>query len=1444
MCRKLLLIAFVLVVGLASNTLAQVPANQDVGNPPLAGNVVYDPVADTWTVQGNGADVWGSWDQFHYVYRPLAGDGSASLRIAAMEVTSGWAKAGVMVRETLDGDSKHAAIAMTGSNGIQTFWRSETGGSSEGATSGGQVPWFVKIVRSGDTISTFLSPIGDPVWQPTQVLTIPMNTNVYIGMFVSSVNADVLNTTVFDNVSLDAPPFLEPWALSPADGAVLSADGVTLSWMSGDTGDSQNVYLGTSSPPPLAVNQAETSYPTGALEGGATYYWQIGSLEADGTTEYLSEERSFTTLRPGTGSILYQAWEGIGGVALTDLRNNANFPLNPTWTAERTSLEAPLDWADNFGARMIGWLSPVTSGDYTFWIAADDYTDLLLSTTDHPADTVRIAGHTDWTSSREWTKHASQKSDPVSLVGGEMYYIEAIYKEGGGGDNCAVAWEGPDSPERSIIDGSFLMPWEGPWPLISRMRPLDGATGVSITPTLSWVAPEIAVDSYDVYLDGEVVASGADTSATVGPLLLGSSHAWQVATNSGAETIMSPVLTFTVADSRLIDDFEAYDVVPEDASSEMNVIGGDYVIPGTPEQVLDPVDPGTDNLVAYYPLDGDTLDASGNGHDATAVGDPAVVDGPAGYGQALRFTPGAGDDYVDCGTWDPSEGTGQITVALWLNWDGISGEWMGMIGKRDNWAANDMMWHIEAAQGDGAVSVSREAGSSVGGYGVPVIGEWEHCAFTFDGSTCVLYRDGDEVGRGGFSFGTDPEAALLFGADNGGGWNPWPGALDEVRLYNDALTNLEVRHLADAGPLVIPEVPDEYVPPIFAPMALNMQFEGDYTMGPGREATPVGDISFADDPIMGSVLSLPGGSNQYVDCGGVGISGNDPTTIACWAKADHTDIPDWTLIFGFTGTETGQGGNGSHFNIGSIGGPQGIGAHVWGWEETILTDAESLDWHHYAMTYNGSRIEYYADGMWKDTEPESAKSNNRDLSIRADRVYIGSRITQDSSFPGDVDDARVYNYALSPAEIAGLAGYVPENPITDTWSAWGFADVKGGAGTMEVITAGIPGLPYYIGEVSRAVEDLSLGGAAAASVWFRGDGANGAEHMYAVLSDGDDSEIVLYDGDAADLANEDWQEWNIDLSGIAATEIALGLAGLDGSGEGDVVSFDDLRTYPPRCLPDRTGLAADLNDDCKVDIADLEILIGQWGGEVVSQDWEYRAAYWDERYRTNWASEEDSVAVRDALVDAGYTVVNADELKEWMDARIADGALSVVVLCRDNAPDTVVESIDANCTLRKYLDAGGKLVYYADIPFWDIGHVDGSWDNPGAAGQMNILGIGNIDRWDTNNTVTITDVGAAWGLTQTWQSLRANDPTGLTVLATDDAGYAAAYVKHYLPGDVARGFVRLFDRTGGELPPVDDIVRAAEHKGTLTADLYEDGKIDWNDVFVLLDEWLAEKLWP
>jgi hypothetical protein len=124
-----------------------------------------------------------------------------------------------------------------------------------------------------------------------------------------------------------------------------------------------------------------------------------------------------------------------------------------------TSLEAPTDWADNYGTRIRGYLYPPTSGNYTFWIASDDNGQLWLSTDDNPSNAILIAYVNDWTNSHEWTKYTSQTSTPKSLLAGHKYYIEVLQKEGGGGDNIAVAWQGPGIATQQVIDGAYLSPW-------------------------------------------------------------------------------------------------------------------------------------------------------------------------------------------------------------------------------------------------------------------------------------------------------------------------------------------------------------------------------------------------------------------------------------------------------------------------------------------------------------------------------------------------------------------------------------------------------------------------------------------------------------------------------------------------------------------------------------------------------------------------------------------------------------------------------------------------------------------------------------------------------------------------------------------------------------------------------------------------------------------------
>jgi hypothetical protein len=275
------------------------------------------------------------------------------------------------------------------------------------------------------------------------------------------------------------------------------------------------VYFGTSSPPPFIGNQAESSFDPNGLEPDTTYYWQIDEVEADGTTTYTGDIWSFKTPRPGTGTLLFEIWGGLGGNAVSNLTGSPDYPSNPTFSDEVTLFEAPTNIGDAFGGRLHGYLHPETSGDYLFWIATDDNSELWLSTDESPANAVLISTVSGWTGPRQWDKFPEQRSEPISLTGGEKYYIMALYKEGGGGDNCAVAWEGPDSPTRAVIAGYFLSPYVEL--RATSPSPTDGTTEVKRTPPLSWSAGgnTASVNGHELYFSSDVNAVNDRTAEKV-----------------------------------------------------------------------------------------------------------------------------------------------------------------------------------------------------------------------------------------------------------------------------------------------------------------------------------------------------------------------------------------------------------------------------------------------------------------------------------------------------------------------------------------------------------------------------------------------------------------------------------------------------------------------------------------------------------------------------------------------------------------------------------------------------------------------------------------------------------------------------------------------------------------------------------------------------------------
>jgi hypothetical protein len=164
------------------------------------------------------------------------------------------------------------------------------------------------------------------------------------------------------------------------------------------------------------------------------------------------------------GFILHEHWLDIPGSSVADLVKHPSFAGKPSGTSFRDVFEGFRNFADNYGARMRGYIYPPASGAYTFWIAADDSAELWLSTDDNPTRKKLVASCPFPVNFREWTRSPAQKSAPIQLLGGKRYYVESLMKDSTAEDNCSVGWTLPDGTEEKPIPGSRLSPFGLPPP--------------------------------------------------------------------------------------------------------------------------------------------------------------------------------------------------------------------------------------------------------------------------------------------------------------------------------------------------------------------------------------------------------------------------------------------------------------------------------------------------------------------------------------------------------------------------------------------------------------------------------------------------------------------------------------------------------------------------------------------------------------------------------------------------------------------------------------------------------------------------------------------------------------------------------------------------------------------------------------------------------------------
>jgi hypothetical protein len=217
-----------------------------------------------------------------------------------------------------------------------------------------------------------------------------------------------------------------------------------------------------------------------------------------------------------------------------------------------------------------------------------------------------------------------------------------------------------------------------------------------------------------------------------------------------------------------------------------------------------PVDPGDTNRMAYYTMEGDAKDGSGKGYNGTLVGDPVFMDSITGLGKAMLFD--AVNDYVELPIAPMLSTLSGITVAGWVNFD-TGGSGTGYYERFFDFGSgatvNLFLTLRRGATGTMRFAITKSGNTAESGVNaeVPLPTGWHHLAGVIDGTamTMGLYLDGSPVAGGPTllvpkDMGTTTQNWLgrsQYPADN-----YFKGMMDNVGIYNRALSEGEVRYLA------------------------------------------------------------------------------------------------------------------------------------------------------------------------------------------------------------------------------------------------------------------------------------------------------------------------------------------------------------------------------------------------------------------------------------------------------------------------------------------------------------------------------------------------------------------------------------------------------------------------------------------------------------------------
>jgi|GEM_PF-578011 len=414
-----------------------------------------------------------------------------------------------------------------------------------------------------------------------------------------------------------------------------------------------------------------------------------------------------------------------------------------------------------------------------------------------------------------------------------------------------------------------------------------------------------------------------------------------------------------------------------------------------------PAPPSAEGLVAYYALENDVLDGSGNGNDGTIMGDPTFVEGVVGM--ALEFD---GDDYVDTANVDD---LAVWTIACWAKSpDAPSGDpssASGPVHREKNYQFN---WNHQSDDFRASVTVSA-GGWHAASLGTLEADTWYHLAGTYDGELLKAYADGVLITANDAPSGPPvAESESLKLARHAAAEQYFIGTVDEAMVYSRVLSGGEVSYLAGNRPAPVAPGTEGLV------ASYTFDVDASDATGNGYDGTLLGDAAVQD-----GVLVLDG-DGDAVDVPAIGTDFSQLTYSMDVYPTE--DLVPLQFSGGMNSNNWAAGAVHLKMNYGAV----NVGINgLAGGDLVGTTIVESNQWSHIALTVSETAVTLYLNGEVEDSRALDAPLAGLVLGEAAIGAWNSGGTAIQREMAGQMDNVLVYSRGLSAGEVRFLAGYRP-----------------------------------------------------------------------------------------------------------------------------------------------------------------------------------------------------------------------------------------------------------------------------------------------------------------------------------------------------------------------------------------------------------------------------------